>query len=113
MMQTTTPTPENPDAASTSMKRRCFEVVVNFAKADGVGECMLALNRRGLVYTNSAEPIEEWEHVISGTVSGAVELAAGEDDKDAIDKARSWNGIPFTRTTQSLALPGRKSGYGI
>ena len=88
-MQTTTP--ENPDAIatadpSTSMKR-CFEVVVNFADADGVGDCMLALNRKGLVYTNSAEPIEAWEHVVSGTVTGAVELAAGEDDKDAVDKA--------------------------
>jgi hypothetical protein len=25
--------------------------------------------------------------VVSGTVTGAVELAAGEDDKDAVDKA--------------------------
>jgi hypothetical protein len=68
-------------------RRRCFEVVINFADTDGVGECMLALNKRCLVYTNSAEPIEEWEHVVSGTVSGAVELAADEDDKEAIDKA--------------------------
>jgi hypothetical protein len=91
--------PENPDvnAAITaetinpsdapSERRRCFEVVINFADADGVGDCMLALNKRGLVYTNSAEPIEAWEHVVSGTVSGAVELAADQDDEDAVDKA--------------------------
>ena len=89
-MQTTTP--ENPDVIATtadppSMIKRCFEVVVNFADTDHVGDCMLALNRRGLVYTNSAEPIKDWEHVVSGTVTGTVELAAGEDDKDAVDKA--------------------------
>ena len=91
MMQTST---ENPDVNATanpsdvpSERRRCFEVVINFADVDGVGECMLALNKRCLVYTNSAEPIEAWEHVVSGTVSGAVELAAGEDDKDAVNKA--------------------------
>ena len=67
-------TPENPDAATAtttattaattaetvnpsdvpSERRRCFEVVVNFADTDHVGDCMLALNRKGLVYTNSA-----------------------------------------------------------
>jgi hypothetical protein len=62
--------------------------VVNFADVAGVGDCMLALNKRGFVYTNNAEPIEEWEHVVSGTVSGAVELAAGEDaDQAVMDKA--------------------------
>jgi hypothetical protein len=84
---------QNPDVIATanpsapSERRRCFEVVVNFADVDGVGDCLLALNRRGLVYTNSAEPIEEWEHVVSGTVTGAVELAAGEGDGDVVNKA--------------------------
>jgi hypothetical protein len=90
MMQPTTP--ENPDAIATTnppaSSERRFEAVVNFADADGVGECLLALNRKGLVYTNNAEPIEEWEHVVSGTVTGTVELAAGEDeDKVVVDKA--------------------------
>jgi hypothetical protein len=83
----------NPDVNATTANpsdatiKRHFEVVVNFADLERVGDCMLALNKSCLVYTNSAEPIEEWEHVVSGTVSGAVELAADENDKDAVEKA--------------------------
>jgi hypothetical protein len=45
-------------------------------------------NKSGFVYTNNAEPISEDEHVISGTVSGAIELAAEDsgDEELVIDK---------------------------
>jgi hypothetical protein len=82
MMQITTS--GNPDVIatagpSTPIERR-LEAVVNFTDAAGVGDCMLALNRRGFVYTNSVEPIDEEEMIVSGTVSGSIELAVGEDE---------------------------------
>jgi hypothetical protein len=46
------------------------------------------LNIKGFLYTNSIEPIDAEEtNIVSGTISGTVELAADEDDEDAIDKA--------------------------
>ena len=88
-MQTST---ENPDVNATANPpatiKRHFEVVVNFADTDRVGDCLLELNIKGFLYTNSIEPIDAEETtVVSGTISGTVELAADEDDKDAIDKA--------------------------
>ena len=71
------------DLSAPIERRRRFEAVVNFTQTAGVGDCMLALNRRGFVYTNSVEPIDEGETVVSGTVSGVIEHAAGEaDDED-------------------------------
>ena len=89
----TATTPGNPDAiapatgSSTLVERRRFEAVVNFTDTAGVGDCMLALNKRGLVYTNGVlytefEPIADWETVVSGTVSGTIEIAAGEDESE-------------------------------
>jgi hypothetical protein len=78
---------EKPDAGATtaddtsaSIERR-FEMTVNFRDTTRVGDCMLELNKRGYVYTNSANPIEEWEYIVSGTVSGAINIAA-EDSTD-------------------------------
>jgi hypothetical protein len=93
MMQATT---ENPDATTTetttetaspsaTVERR-FEAAVNIMDPERVGDCMLELNLKGYVYTNGVlytkfEPIEEGEHVVSGTISGAVKIAA-EDNAD-------------------------------
>jgi hypothetical protein len=89
MMQTATP--GSPDAIATAADlsapiERRFEAVVNFADTGGVGDCMLALNKRGFVYTNSIAPIDEDEHVVSGTISGAIELAAGEAEEAIVDQ---------------------------
>jgi hypothetical protein len=75
---------ENP--AATTMVERRFEVVVNFTDTERVGDCMLELNKQGCVYTNGVvyetfEPIESWEHVVSGTISGGVKVSA-EDNAD-------------------------------
>jgi hypothetical protein len=48
---------------------------------------MLELNKQGFVYTNGVvytdfEPIDEGETVVSGTISGAVKIAAGEDSEN-------------------------------
>jgi hypothetical protein len=82
-------TPGNPDVIATAnpsvpSERRRFEVVVNFTDAACVGACMLALNKRGFVYTNSVEPIEEGETVVSGMVSGIIKLAADEDEAEVV-----------------------------
>jgi hypothetical protein len=66
---------------SASPSERRFEAVVDFCDAAtraNMGACMLALNKRGFVYTNSIEPIEDWETVASGTVSGTT-LEAEQD----------------------------------
>jgi hypothetical protein len=84
----------NPDVIATAdpsapIERR-FEALVNFTDAVGVGDCMLALNRQGFVYTNSVAPIAEGETVVSGTVSGTLELTAGVDeDEVGVDNSRS------------------------
>ena len=38
----------------------------------------------GFVYTNSVEPIEEGETVVSGMVSGIIKLAADEDEAEVV-----------------------------
>jgi hypothetical protein len=69
---------------------------------------MLALNRRGLVYTNSVEPIEEWETVVSRTVSGTIEFATGEDE-DAVGECTECTLVdrqaPHTEATGSWLTP--------
>jgi hypothetical protein len=95
MMQTATP--ENPDAipdvnataSPPATVERRFAAVVNFTGPERVGDCMLELNIKGYIYTNGVlytkfEPIGEGEHVVSGTISGAVKIAA----EDSADKER-------------------------
>jgi hypothetical protein len=108
MMQTTTPesfdviaTPAGPSAPS----ERCFEAVVNFGDTTRVGDCLLALNKRGFVYTNSVEPIAADETVISGTVSGTIKLTAedSEDEEFIIDEVFALVGglvEPFGECTE-------------
>jgi hypothetical protein len=55
--------------------------VVNFGSTADIAGSLLEMNKRGYGYTNSVEPIAEWEYVVSGTVSGAIELDA-EDSTD-------------------------------
>jgi hypothetical protein len=95
-----TATPENPDATAAAtaaatttetaspsvMIERRFAAVVNFIDPERVGDCMLELNKRGYIYTNGVlytkfEPVEEWEYIVSGTISGVVKVSA-EDNAD-------------------------------
>jgi hypothetical protein len=101
MMQAATENPEaiaaitNPPAP---VERR-FEAVVNFIDLERVGDCMLELNKQGYVYTNGVlytniEPIDEDEHVVSGTISGAVRIAAEDsgDEELVIDEVFALGG---------------------
>jgi hypothetical protein len=62
--------------------------VVNFTDPERVGDCLLELNIKGFLYTNGIEPVGADETVISGSISGAIEIAVEDnaDEEGVIDQ---------------------------